>query len=239
MRLILLGPPGSGKGTQAKLLSQRLGPGAHLAPATSCARPIRQGHARRPARPAVHARPASSSPTTWSTTSSTTRFRRDGPARRASSWTATRARVPQANSFDHVLAEQGLDLDAVVFLKVADEEIVRRLGGRWSCPNPTCKATYHERVQAAPAVAGSATCAARRCVQRDDDKPATIRQRLEVFHSHNDELVEHYRKRRACCSRCRAGRHRDDLQQHCGLAQGLQIRREFGSLTACEVCTPL
>ena len=51
--------------------------------------------------------------------------------------------LAQAASFDQVLRQQFLDLTAVVLLEVSDEEIVRRLSGRWSCPKPGCKATYH------------------------------------------------------------------------------------------------
>src|SRR5439155_2459155 len=51
--------------------------------------------------------------------------------------------LAQAASFDQVLRQQFLDLNGVLLLHVPDDEIVRRLSGRWSCPNPDCKATYH------------------------------------------------------------------------------------------------
>ena len=75
--------------------------------------------------------------------------------------------LAQAASFDQVLRQQFLDLTAVVLLTVSDEEIVRRLSGRWSCPKPGCKATYHTESNP-PRVAGDlrrlrhATGAARR-----------------------------------------------------------------------------
>jgi len=51
--------------------------------------------------------------------------------------------LAQAQAFNEVLAEQKLDLTGVLLLDVSDEEIIRRLSGRWSCPAKGCKATYH------------------------------------------------------------------------------------------------
>jgi adenylate kinase len=101
--------------------------------------------------------------------------------------------LAQALALDVVLGEQALALDAVVFLHVDDDEIVHRLGNRWTCPNSTCKAVYHTDFNP-PRVAGTCDLCATALYQRDDDKPATIRNRLRVFHETYDDLVRHYRK---------------------------------------------
>src|SRR5262249_8590 len=103
--------------------------------------------------------------------------------------------VPQANSFDQALRTAGLRLDGVIFLNVADEEIVLRLGGRWNCPNPSCGATYHAAFNPPKKKAGHCAVCGTALMQRDDDKPETVLKRLEIFHGFYDALVEHYRKR--------------------------------------------
>src|SRR5207245_2007961 len=100
----------------------------------------------------------------------------------------------QAKVFDQVLAELHLDLTAVVLLLVDDEEIVRRLSGRWSCPHPGCKATYHT-VSNPSKVAGVCDRCGTKLVQRDDDKEETVTQRLKVYHANREELIPYYRNR--------------------------------------------
>jgi adenylate kinase len=100
--------------------------------------------------------------------------------------------LAQAVSFDQVLRQQFLDLDAVVRLVVDDEEIVRRLGGRWSCPNPACGASYHV-VNKPPRVAGVCDECGTPLVQRADDGEEAIRRRLALYHQNTGDLVAHYR----------------------------------------------
>ncbi|MBI1830004.1 MAG: nucleoside monophosphate kinase, partial [Planctomycetes bacterium] len=103
--------------------------------------------------------------------------------------------LAQAIALDSVLKEQSLGLNAVVFLDVEDEEIVRRLGNRWTCPNTMCKAIYHALFKPAK-VAGRCDLCQTPLYQRDDDKPATIRKRLQVFHECHDAILRHYRDQR-------------------------------------------
>jgi adenylate kinase len=192
MRLIFIGPPGSGKGTQAKLLSQRqhlrhFSTGDILREAISKGTP--EGERARPyvwtgrlvpdevVNEIINAyfraedRPEC--------------FVMDGYPRT----------VPQANSFEQALRAAGLSVDGVIYLHVADEEIVQRLGGRWNCPNPTCGATYHTVYNPPRKQAGHCDACGSALMQRKDDKPETVLRRLEIFHSLYDELVDHYRKR--------------------------------------------
>ena len=99
--------------------------------------------------------------------------------------------VPQAEALAKVLVERGLQLDRVINFKVSREEIVKRLSGRRSCPN--CQATYH--VEFAPSKSGT-LC--ERCgealVQRNDDQPEAIEMRLRVYEEQTAPLIDFYEK---------------------------------------------
>jgi adenylate kinase len=101
--------------------------------------------------------------------------------------------VPQAEILAKVLAERGLQLDRVINFKVPREEIVKRLSGRRSCPK--CQATYH--VEFAPSQSGR-LC--ERCgetlVQRSDDQREAIEMRLRVYEEQTAPLINFYEKQR-------------------------------------------
>ena len=101
--------------------------------------------------------------------------------------------VPQAEALMKVLAERGLQLDRVINFKVSREEIVKRLSGRRSCPK--CQATYH--VEFAPSKRGT-LC--ERCgeelVQRSDDQREAIEMRLRVYEEQTAPLINFYEKQR-------------------------------------------
>jgi adenylate kinase len=187
MRLILLGPPGSGKGTQAKLLSTRLnlvhiGTGDILREAVRLKTPLGQkvesylvsGHLV---------------PDDLVNELVAERFRRDDRPERfvLDGYPRTLA---QAASFDQVLRQQFLDLSAVAYLSIDDEEIVRRMSGRWSCPN--CKSTYHT-INHPPKVPGVCDVCDSKLVQRPDDREETVRERLRVYYQNTAPLISYYR----------------------------------------------
>ena len=101
--------------------------------------------------------------------------------------------VPQAEALAKVLAERGLQLDRVVNFRVPREEIVKRLSGRRSCPK--CQATYH--VEFAPSKRGD-LC--ERCgeplAQRSDDQREAIETRLRVYEDQTAPLITFYEKQR-------------------------------------------
>ena len=88
------------------------------------------------------------------------------------------------------MRQQFLDLNCVVVLLVSDEEIVRRLSGRRFCPK--CQATYHILFKP-PKKEGVCDECGSALAQREDDKEATVRKRLQVYHQNNLDLLTHYR----------------------------------------------
>jgi adenylate kinase len=187
MRLILVGPPGSGKGTQAKLLSDRLhlmhiGTGDILREAIRQNTPL--GRLAGPYILKGHLVPDDLVNEVVAD-----RFRRDDRPECfvIDGYPRTLA---QAASFDQVLRQQFLDLTAVLQFMVDDEEIVRRMTGRWSCPN--CKQTYH-MISNPPKKVGICDVCGSKLIQRSDDREETVRERLRLYHAHTKGLVAHYR----------------------------------------------
>ncbi|HEU4684487.1 MAG TPA: adenylate kinase [Nitrospira sp.] len=101
--------------------------------------------------------------------------------------------VPQAEALEKVLAKAGTPLDRVVNFQVSRNDVIRRLSGRRSCPK--CQATYH--VDFAPSRTDD-LCerCGERLVQRSDDRPEAIETRLKVYEEQTAPLIRHYRDRR-------------------------------------------
>ena len=190
MRLILLGPPGSGKGTQAELLSKRLGL-AHVSTGDILREAIQKDTPQgRLAKPYMNGGQLVPDELVNDIVNALFRGKNRPPQFVMDGYPRTLA---QTISFEAVLNEQALALGAVAFLKVDDDEIVRRLSGRWTCMNPSCKATYHTTLKP-PKTPGRCDLCNQLLSQRPDDKPETIRRRLQVFHDTHDAMLEHYDK---------------------------------------------
>jgi adenylate kinase len=97
--------------------------------------------------------------------------------------------VHQAEVLDQALDERGRRIDRAIYIEVADEELVRRLSGRWLCR--TCQAPYHD-VSSPPRTAGRCDRCGCELYQRPDDRQETVRTRLSVFLAENTPLLEHY-----------------------------------------------
>ncbi len=97
--------------------------------------------------------------------------------------------VAQAKALDEALARKGTKIDRALLISVRDEELVARLGGRWICRN--CGQLYHERNDP-PRQAGVCDKCGGELYQRDDDRPDVVRTRLEKQKPPAD-LIEHYR----------------------------------------------
>lgn len=90
------------------------------------------------------------------------------------------------------LDESGIGIDRVVDIEVSDDDIVRRMGGRRFCPK--CQRTYHVLYNK-PAEDGICDeCKVELCI-RDDDKPETVLRRLEVYHEQTEPLIAYYEKK--------------------------------------------
>lgn len=98
----------------------------------------------------------------------------------------------QAEALDEALAAEDKQIDKAIYIPVATEELVRRLAGRWSCPQ--CGAVYHETNQP-PKQAGVCDNCGSQLYQREDDRPEVVRTRLEVNLKNLEPLLEHYRRR--------------------------------------------
>jgi adenylate kinase len=99
--------------------------------------------------------------------------------------------VAQAEALDSMLTEKHLKLDSVIELKVDEEALVERIAGRFSCAK--CDAGYHKEYQR-PKVAGVCDkCGSTEFKVRDDDKPEAVRHRLKVYHDQTAPILPYYR----------------------------------------------
>jgi adenylate kinase len=99
--------------------------------------------------------------------------------------------IPQAESLDAELQKLGEKMDYAIDVDVPDENIVRRMGGRRACLN--CGATYHI-VSIPTKVEGVCDKCGSPVVLRDDDKPETVQKRLTVYHEQTQPLIDYYKK---------------------------------------------
>ena len=99
--------------------------------------------------------------------------------------------IPQAEALDKALTEMGQSIDYAINVEVPDENIVRRMSGRRACVN--CGATYH--IVYAPTKKENVcdTCEGE-LILRDDDKPETVQKRLNVYHEQTKPLIDYYTK---------------------------------------------
>ncbi|MBI2832201.1 MAG: adenylate kinase [Chloroflexi bacterium] len=97
--------------------------------------------------------------------------------------------LEQAKALDKALAAQGKAVDKVIYIKVSEEELVKRLSGRWICRN--CQTPYHE-VSSPPRVKGKCDKCGGELYQRSDDTIDTVKQRLKVYFSQTVPLIDYY-----------------------------------------------
>lgn len=100
--------------------------------------------------------------------------------------------IPQAEALDAALAKLGEKMDYAINVEVPDENIVNRMGGRRACVG--CGATYHVEYNPTKKEGICDTCGAE-LILRDDDKPETVQKRLTVYHDQTQPLIEYYTKK--------------------------------------------
>ena len=99
--------------------------------------------------------------------------------------------IPQAEALDKALAALGDKVDYAIDVNVPDENIVNRMGGRRACVG--CGATYH-LVYAPTKTEGICDVCGKELILRDDDKPETVQKRLNVYHEQTQPLIDYYTK---------------------------------------------
>lgn len=97
--------------------------------------------------------------------------------------------IPQAEALDRALAERGQKMDYAVDVEVPDENIINRMSGRRACVG--CGATYH-LVYAPTKKENVCDNCGGELILRDDDKPETVKKRLDVYHEQTQPLIEYY-----------------------------------------------
>ena len=189
MRVVLLGPPGAGKGTQARRLAMRwsvpqVATGDMLREAV--AHGTRLGLEARPYMDAGDLVPDA-------VIIGLVRERLAQPdGRKGFVLDGFPRTAAQAEALDRLLEAEGTPLDRVVLFQVADDEPVARLSGRWVCRN--CGRNYHVTLSP-PRVPGRCDACGGELYQRTDDEEATVRRRLAVYARDTRPLVDYYRQR--------------------------------------------
>ena len=97
--------------------------------------------------------------------------------------------LKQAEALDEALAQQDKAIDKVVYIKVSEEELMKRLSGRWICRN--CQAPYNA-INSPPKVWGKCDRCGGELYQRPDDTPPVIKQRLQVYFNETAPLIDFY-----------------------------------------------
>lgn len=99
--------------------------------------------------------------------------------------------MPQAEALDTALAAKDMKIDFAVDIEVPDESIVKRMSGRRSCKE--CGAIFHVEYNP-PKTEGFCDVCGKELILRDDDKEETVKKRLNVYHEQTAPLIEHYKK---------------------------------------------
>lgn len=187
MNLILLGPPGAGKGTQAKLLEDKKGykqlsTGDMLRGAVAAGTEM-----GRKAKEVMDKGQLVSDDIVISIISE----RLDKPdVKKGFILDGFPRNTAQAEALDSMLKEKGLGLDAVIEMKVDDEELVKRIAGRYTCAK--CGKGYHDVFEKPKTPGVCDVCGSTEFVRRADDNEKTVRDRLVVYNKQTAPLVAYY-----------------------------------------------
>ncbi len=186
MHLILLGPPGAGKGTQAKTIADRLGL-AHVATGD-----LFRDHQSRNTPLGQQARTfmerGALVPDSITVQMLLERIAQPD-CQEGSLLDGFPRTLEQARALDQALQQRGQKVGLALFINVSPEELLRRLGGRLICR--VCQAPYHQAT-APPRVSGRCDRCGGELYQRDDDKSEAVQKRIQVYQQETYPLVDYY-----------------------------------------------
>ncbi len=189
LHIILMGPPGCGKGTQGKMLEERYGV-PQLSTGDMLRAAVREGTAvGREAKLFMDRGELVPDATIVGVIAE--RLEQTDCAKGCIFDGFPRS-LGQAEALDRMLQESGRALNAVVNIAVSDEEVVKRLTGRRQCRN--CGTGFHVAFKT-PQQEGVCDACGGELYQRDDDNEQTIRDRLRVYNEQTAPLIEYYRER--------------------------------------------
>ncbi|MFF2650941.1 adenylate kinase [Streptomyces sp. NPDC058045] len=188
MRIVLVGPPGAGKGTQAAFLAKNLSI-PHISTGDLFRANISQGtELGKQAKAYMDAGNLVPDEVTigmakdrMEQQDAENGFLLDGFPRN----------VSQAEALDEMLAAESMKLDAVLDLEVPEDEVVKRIAGRRICRNDSSHVFHVTYSQ--PKQAGVCDVCGGELYQRDDDSEGTVRKRLEVYHTQTEPIIDFYR----------------------------------------------
>lgn len=189
MKIIMLGAPGAGKGTQAKMIAKEYGI-PHISTGDIFRANIKEGtELGKEAKTYMDA--GQLVPDELTVKILLDRVAKDD-CKNGYVLDGFPRTIPQAEVLDEALNKLGDKIDFAIDVDVPDENIVRRMGGRRACV--TCGATYHiEHVP--PKKEGICDTCGSELILRDDDKPETVSNRLKVYHEQTQPLIDFYTKK--------------------------------------------
>lgn len=186
MKIIMLGAPGAGKGTQAKLIAEKYGV-PHISTGDIFRANIKNGtELGKEAKEYMDK--GLLVPDELTVRLLLDRVAQDD-CKNGYVLDGFPRTIPQAEVLDKELTKLGDSVDFAVDVDVPDENIIRRMSGRRACLN--CGATYHI-VNILPKKEGICDVCGSELVLRDDDQPETVKNRLKVYHEQTQPLIEYY-----------------------------------------------
>ena len=188
MRLILLGAPGAGKGTQAEMLTK-----LYDIPCISTGNIFRENISKNTElgqKAKAYMDEGKLVPDSLVIELVKSRITQDD-CKNGMIFDGFPRTIPQAEALDVMLKELNIPIDFVVNVEVADELIIERMAGRTVCPS--CGASYH-KVNKPSKVSGKCDLCSADLIQRDDDKAETVKKRLDVYHEQTEPLIAYYRQ---------------------------------------------